>query len=441
MSFPRPANARCRHEAFIPRRAPRIHARRAPVRHGDARDHHGRSEPGVHAWPRNVPAVEHWERPRRDRPARCARAGQLGGGRPGRNAGVHRSRPANRRRRPSARHDAPAAIREHPCGRCRPSCALAGLRTDGHEAARSLGPPSCNRVARPSSNLGGTHDRDPRDPRIGRFQPLKRALTVTEEYMIGAIAGDVIGSVHEFMSTKSEDFSLFVPGSRFTDDTVLAVAVADCLLNGRPYVDTFHEYFLAYPNAGYGFRFFHWASAGRRDAYNSYGNGSAMRVPAVAYAFETLDEVLAEAARSAEVTHDHPEGIKGAQATAAAVFMARQGETKRRMRDLLGEMFGYDLNASVDQLRPTYEFDVTCQGTVPAALVAFFDSHDYEDAVRKAISLGGDADTLACIAGAVAEAYYGGVPPHIARPAREALDDRLRKVVGQFYERYKIRAA
>ena len=259
--------------------------------------------------------------------------------------------------------------------------------------------------------------------------------------MLGAIAGDVIGSVHEHTGTKSADFSLFVPGSRFTDDTVLAVAVADCLLNGLNYVDAFHEYFLAYPNAGYGLRFYHWASAGRRDPYNSYGNGSAMRVPAVGYAFASLDEVLAEAARSAAVTHNHPEGVKGAQATAAAVFMARRGETKRRMKDSLQEMFGYDLSVSVDELRPTYEFDESCQGTVPAALMAFFESHDYEDAVRKAISLGGDADTLACIAGAVAEAHYGGVPPHIARPAREALDDRLRKVVGQFYERYKIRAA
>jgi ADP-ribosylglycohydrolase len=154
--------------------------------------------------------------------------------------------------------------------------------------------------------------------------------------MLGAIAGDVIGSVHEFIGTKSTDFSLFVPGSRFTDDTVLAVAVADCLLHRLDYVDAFHDYFFAYPNAGYGLRFFQWASAGQRDPYNSYGNGSAMRVPAVAYAFESLDEVRAEAARSAEVTHNHPEGIKGAQATAAAVFLARRGATKRDVKRLAG---------------------------------------------------------------------------------------------------------
>ncbi len=258
--------------------------------------------------------------------------------------------------------------------------------------------------------------------------------------MLGAIAGDVIGSVHEYRGTKSTEFELFAPGVRFTDDTVLAVAVADCLLNGLPYVDTFHEYFDAYPNAGYGFRFFQWASAKTRQPYNSYGNGSAMRVPPVGYAFDALDDVLAEAARSAEVTHNHPEGIKGAQATAAAVFMARHGSTKHDLKNFLEHQFGYDLGARLDDLRPTYRFDESCQGTVPAALIAFLESHDYESAVRKAVSLGGDADTLACITGAVAEAYYGGVPPHIRTPALEALDDRLRLVVLRFCGRYGIRA-
>src|SRR5262245_54727339 len=207
--------------------------------------------------------------------------------------------------------------------------------------------------------------------------------------MLGAIAGDIIGSVHEHRETKSADFALFVPESTFTDDTVLAVAVAECLMSGRRYVDAFHEYFRAYPNAGYGLRFFHWANAGRREPYNSFGNGSAMRVPAVAYAFDTFDDVLAEAARSAEVTHNHPEGIKGAQACAAAIFMARRGESKQRIKDAIQRMFAYDLSGSLDELRPTYEFDETCQGTVPAAMLAFIESTDYEDAVRKAISLGG----------------------------------------------------
>jgi ADP-ribosylglycohydrolase len=254
--------------------------------------------------------------------------------------------------------------------------------------------------------------------------------------MLGAIAGDIIGSVHEHIETKTTDFELFVPESRFTDDTVLAVAVADCLVNGLDYADAFHQYFIAYPNAGYGGRFFGWASSGDRKPYNSYGNGSAMRVPAVAYAFEALDDVLAEAERTAAVTHNHPEGIKGAQATAAAIFMARRGKTKQQIRESVEQMFGYNLSDSLDGLRPVYEFDVTCQGTVPPALIAFLESTGYEDALRKAISLGGDADTLACIAGGVAEAFYGGVPPHIAGRAWAALDDRLRGVVTGFRNRY-----
>ena len=163
--------------------------------------------------------------------------------------------------------------------------------------------------------------------------------------MLGAIAGDVIGSVHEFIATKTTDFELFVEDTCFTDDTVLAVAVADCLLNGREYVDAFHEYFSAYPDAGYGAHFYDWARTRNRASYGSLGNGSAMRVPAVAYAFD-------EATRSAGVTHDHPEGIKGAQATAAAIFMARYGDTKRAIKAGVERMFGYDLSRRVDDLRP-----------------------------------------------------------------------------------------
>jgi ADP-ribosylglycohydrolase len=254
--------------------------------------------------------------------------------------------------------------------------------------------------------------------------------------MLGAIAGDVIGSVHEYRGTKSTDFDLFTAGCRFTDDTVLTVAVADCLMNGREYVDAFHDYFLAYPNAGYGYRFFHWASSGSRGPYNSWGNGSAMRVAPVGHAFDSLDDVLAHAARSAEVTHNHPEGVKGAQATAAAVFMARNGETKSNMKSSLKHMFGYDLDRRLDDIRPTHVFDESCQGTVPLAVIAFLESADYEDAVRKAVSLGGDADTLACIAGAVAEAHYGGVLPLIAAQTLAVLDDRLRSVVLKFRECY-----
>jgi ADP-ribosylglycohydrolase len=257
--------------------------------------------------------------------------------------------------------------------------------------------------------------------------------------MLGAVAGDIIGSVHEFVRTKTTSFDLFVPDSSFTDDTVLAVAVADCLLDGGDYVDAFHRYFGWYPNAGYGGRFYQWAQARERRPYNSWGNGSAMRVPAVGFAFDSMDDVLAEAARSASVTHNHAEGVKGAQATAAAVYLARQGGSKRAIKETIERMFSYDLGTTVDRLRPAYRFDESCQGTVPAALVAFLDSIDYEDAVRKSISLGGDADTLACITGAVAEAHYGGVPPAIEVEALGRLDDRLRDVVTRFRTRYRLR--
>jgi ADP-ribosylglycohydrolase len=254
--------------------------------------------------------------------------------------------------------------------------------------------------------------------------------------MLGAIAGDVIGSVHEQARTKTKGFPLFTPRSRFTDDTVLTVAVADCLLHGRDYVDTLQDYFHAYPNAGYGGTFRLWASSRRREPYQSWGNGSAMRVSPVAYAATTLEEALAEAKRSAEVTHDHEQGIRGAQATAAAVFLARTGAGKEDIRRTIEERFDYFLDETLDGLRPTYRFDVSCQGSVPPSIIAFLESTGYEDAVRNAISLGGDADTMACIAGAIAEAYYGGVPAAIADPVLARLDDRLRDVVQAFLRRY-----
>jgi ADP-ribosylglycohydrolase len=253
--------------------------------------------------------------------------------------------------------------------------------------------------------------------------------------MLGAIAGDVIGSVHERARTKTKEFPLLVPESGFTDDTVLTVAVADCLLHRREYVDAFHEYYQAYPNAGYGGTFILWASSRRREPYNSWGNGSAMRVSPVAYFGDSLDAVLEEARRSAAVTHDHEHGIRGAQATAAAIFLARTGSSKEQIRRYVEEQFGYFLDESLDELRPTYQFDVSCQWSVPQSIIAFLESNGFEDAVRNAISLGGDADTMACIAGAIAEAFYGGVPAAIAEAVLARLDDRLRGVVQEFQER------
>lgn len=259
--------------------------------------------------------------------------------------------------------------------------------------------------------------------------------------MLGAIAGDIIGSVHEFVCGKTKDFPLFTEHSRFTDDSVLTIAVADCLLTGASYVDNFHEYTKRYPDRGYGGGFWDWVYSGSREPYNSWGNGSAMRVSPVGFAFDNLEAVLDEAKRSAEVTHNHPEGIRGAQATAAAIFLARQGESKEGIRAAIESRFGYDLNETVDSIRPHYSFNESCQGTVPQAIIAFLDSTDYEDAIRLAISLGGDADTLACITGGIAQAFYGGVPPKIADRALALLDEHLRVTVDSFYERYPPTAA
>jgi ADP-ribosylglycohydrolase len=254
--------------------------------------------------------------------------------------------------------------------------------------------------------------------------------------MLGAISGDVIGSVHEYIGTKTTEFELFPPNCRFTDDSVLTIAVADCLMSGRSYVDAFHDYFAAYPSVGWGGMFHDWASRRDRAPYNSWGNGAAMRVASLAYAFDRLEDVLEEAAQTAEVTHNHPEGVKGAQATAAAVFLARRGEAKPAIKATIEKLFGYDLSRSLDKIRTSYEYDISCQGTVPPALIAFLESVSFEDAIRKSISLGGDADTLACITGGVAEAFYRGVPADIALPTLDRLDDRLRRVVTSFRDLY-----
>ncbi len=255
--------------------------------------------------------------------------------------------------------------------------------------------------------------------------------------MIGAIAGDIIGSVHEFWGRKTKDFPLFVEDSRFTDDSVLSIAVADCLLRGSSYADAFHAYARKYPNRGYGLGFYRWVESGSRQPYNSWGNGSAMRVSPVAFAFQTMEEVLIAAKASAEVTHNHPEGIRGAQATAAATFLARQQATRKQIRDEVETRFGYDLSRTIDMIRPTYSFKESCQETVPQAITAFLESVDYEDAVRLAISLGGDADTLACITGGMAGALYG-VPDSIATRALVLLDNDLRGTLIRFCEAFAI---
>lgn len=257
--------------------------------------------------------------------------------------------------------------------------------------------------------------------------------------MIGVIAGDVIGSVHEHALTKSTDFPLFDPRCRFTDDTVLSVATAYAILTGTPYQAAYRDFGRQYPNAGYGASFYEWLLTEEPCPYNSWGNGSAMRVAPVGFAFGNVAEVLNEAERSAVVTHDHAEGIKGAQATALAVFMARSGASKEEIRKDLGQRFGYNLHRTVEQIRSDYQWDVSCQRSVPEAIVAFLDSSDVEEAIRLAVSLGGDADTQAAIAGGIAEAYYKHVPETIVGPVRERLPRRFIKVIDAFQQAFPLK--
>ena len=254
--------------------------------------------------------------------------------------------------------------------------------------------------------------------------------------MIGAIAGDIIGSVYEANPIKTTDFPLFSRYSRFTDDTVLTIATAYALTHNLDYAMAYRRFGRAYPRAGYGGTFVHWLMVDDAPPYNSWGNGSAMRVSPVGFAGDTMEAVLREAEKSAAVTHNHPEGIKGAQVTALAVFMGRKGKTKEEIRRVISGQFGYNLNRTIDQIRPGYHFDVSCQGSVPEALIAFLQSDDFESAIRLAVSLGGDSDTLACIAGAVAHAYYGKIPPEIEKEVRSRLTPQLLNVLDEFAKKY-----
>jgi ADP-ribosylglycohydrolase len=263
--------------------------------------------------------------------------------------------------------------------------------------------------------------------------------------MLGAIAGDIIGSVYEgkkqWLTVRNAGFQpLFSPKARFTDDTVLSVAVADFVLHGSDLADLLKSYFLRYPGAGFGGDFKTWAASDDTEAYGSWGNGSAMRVSPVGWAYDTLDEVLHRAKDTARITHNHSEGIKGAQATAAAIFLARSGAAKWEIREEIERRFHYDLSITLDEIRPTHAFDSSCQGTVPPAIVAFLESMNFESAVRLAISLGGDSDTLACIAGSIAAAFYGGVPGHIRAETFARLDEPLSEVVREFERRYPAAA-
>lgn len=259
--------------------------------------------------------------------------------------------------------------------------------------------------------------------------------------MYGAILGDMIGAPYEFdMGRKTKDFPLFCSYSNYTDDSVMTIAVAEALLDNRflddeaikkAVIASMRKWGMKYVGVGYGDHFWRWLKSENPRPYGSYGNGSAMRVSSVGWLFDTLDETRHMAKLTAEVTHNHPEGIKGAEATASAIFLARTGHSKEEIRDYITKTFDYDLSCTCDEIRPTYSHDESCQGTVPEAITAFLEGIDFEDVIRTAVSLGGDCDTLTCIAGSMGEAFFG-VPEHLKDECRRRLPKDMLDVLGRF---------
>ena len=260
--------------------------------------------------------------------------------------------------------------------------------------------------------------------------------------MYGAILGDIIGSPYEFdLGDKTKDFPLFSMNSTYTDDSVMTLAVAQALMDSNPWasdeqirsqlVYRMQQFGREFPDAGYGGMFIRWLQEEDPQPYGSFGNGSAMRVAAAAWLFDDLDTVRRMARLSAEVTHDHPEGVKGAESVATAIFMARTGSTKTQIKACMEQEFGYDLRRTCDEIRPDYHHVETCQETVPEAITAFLEGESFEDVIRTAVSLGGDCDTLTCIAGSIAEGFYG-VPEDLKQECRERLPDELLAVLEDF---------
>lgn len=270
--------------------------------------------------------------------------------------------------------------------------------------------------------------------------------------MLGAIFGDIVGSIYERHNVKRTDFQLITRYSHPTDDSIMTLAVAKALMETwdiwsdtsvlssdrdlavvKALTANMQSMGRMYPNAGYGGAFRRWVRSNDPQPYGSWGNGSAMRVSPVGWLCNTLDDVLRLAALTASVTHNSAEGIKGAQAIASCVFMARSGMSKSDMRQVCLDLFGYNLSRTLDEIRPDYTFDVSCQGSVPEAIIAFMESDSYEDAIRLAVSLGGDSDTIACMAGAIAEAYYG-MPQNFREQALSILDSYCVKIVNTFHD-------
>ena len=257
--------------------------------------------------------------------------------------------------------------------------------------------------------------------------------------MKGAIIGDIIGSTYEFNPTKDYNFELFAKGMTFTDDTVLTIAVTDSILNNITYDKTIYDWGNRYTGRGYGFRFSKWLANPNPQPYNSFGNGSAMRVSPVGLAYPTISKVLKHAELSAVCSHNHPEGIKGAQAVALAIHLACQGHDKTTIKLEIEERIGYDLSESYQSIHDRYDFDETCQGSVPEALIAFFESTDFESAIRLTVSLGGDADTQAAMAGAIAEAYYKEIPEKFIQTCMPRLTEEMSTLLDKLYKKYPLK--
>lgn len=256
-----------------------------------------------------------------------------------------------------------------------------------------------------------------------------KVLSKAKAVVRGAVCGDIVGSFYEWHSTKDYDFAPITKYSRFTDDTVCTIAVADALISDTPMAPTLQKWCRRYPKAGYGGYFRRWIASDSPEPYGSYGNGSAMRVSAVGAAASSIDECLDLSEESAMITHNHPEGIKGAQAVALAIFMGLRGASKDDIRTELERRFGYDLSMDYSEIHADYQFEVSCQRSVPEAVIAFLVSDDYESAVRRAVALGGDADTQAAIAGSIAAAYYGEIPEHILSKCMESLPEDMTTVL------------
>ena len=255
--------------------------------------------------------------------------------------------------------------------------------------------------------------------------------------MLGAIIGDIAGSVYEFNPVQTDKFPLFIAQSSYTDDTILTIAVAYSILTGQDYTTSL-KYFGRKYDSSYGSQFRAWLHSESNAPYHSWGNGSAMRVSPVGFAFNSVAEVLAEAQKSAEVTHNHPEGVKGAQAIALAIYLARVGKSKEHIKTEISKQFGYNLDRTLAEIRPTYSFDESCQGSVPESILAFTESEDFISAVNHAILLRGDADTMACIAGGIAQAFYKTIPERMITAAKSRLPEEFLKIINDFNNKFNV---